>query len=193
MEPDTQWRLLLCSGIVLLLLLFCLDASSAQNADVYPVQVIVRDDQSEPRPGVKLDAGPAGVITDSSTTAVDGKATIRCPRHEDCIISASAPGYLSVHLMLTPQDESAGRVVEIALARALQTKETVTVHAQPSSPVAEAASSQTTLSTEQAATSPLRPSTLVDTLPLVPGVRDESSAWSRRFRPGKSTVPARLC
>jgi len=153
-----------------LLLLCCPEASAAQESDPYPVQVIVRGDQGDPEPGVKIDAGQAGRITDIATTTPDGRATVHCPRDRDCVITAIAPGYLPARVTVKPSDEIAGTVFEIALSRAVHAEETVTVHAQPTSPIAEAASSQTTLNTEQATTTDLRPSTIVDTLPLVPGV-----------------------
>jgi hypothetical protein len=170
MGPQQQFRILLSSSIAALLLVSSANPSSAQDSNAYSVRVLVRDDQGKTKAGVKIEAGPAGGIISSAVTGAEGEASVHCPADHDCVIAASAPGFLSVSATVRPEDEAAGTSLEIALTRAVPAQETVTVHAQPSSPVAEAASSETTLYTEQATSTPLRPSTLVDALPLVPGV-----------------------
>lgn len=170
MGPKRRWRLILGGGMAVLLLQFCPRGLFAQESSAYSVRVLVRDDQGNPKSGVKIEAGPGGSIISTAATGMSGEASIHCPKDQDCVITASAPGFLPVKVTVKSEDEVAGTSLEIALTRAVHTEETVTVHAQPSSPVAEAASSETTLPSEQATSTPLRPSTLVDALPLIPGV-----------------------
>ena len=65
------------------------------------------------------------------------------------------------------QDRAA---IEITLSKTILVQETTVVQADSQSVLSESASSETKLPMESATSSPLRPSTLVDALPLVPGV-----------------------
>ncbi|HEY6448488.1 MAG TPA: hypothetical protein VIY53_18680 [Acidobacteriaceae bacterium] len=134
------------------------------------MRVLVRDDRGISQSGVKIEAGSPGGFVSSEVTGADGAVTVRCPSGKDCVLAARVAGFLPVTVTLKPKDAGDGTSVEIALTRAVPAQETVTVHAQPSSPVAEAVTTEETLQPEQATTSPLRPSTLADALPLVPGV-----------------------
>lgn len=132
------------------------------------VRVKVRDQQGNPKVGVWVQASAAGAEPVKAITAKDGTAAVTCSQTVACAIQVSPSGYLPAHITLDPGQNNAA--VEIALQPAVQARETVSVHADARSPVTEASSTQTTLAVEPAKTSALRPMTLVDTLPLVPGV-----------------------
>jgi hypothetical protein len=66
--------------------------------------------------------------------------------------------------------ESTDSTLQIEMSKLVQNKETVTVQANAESPIATSESSESKLPVAEATASPLRPATLIDALPLVPGV-----------------------
>jgi hypothetical protein len=82
-------------------------------------------------------------------------------------ISARSQGYTAAATDINTGDETD---LEIALTLAVDVQQSVTVQSSTESPLAESSSSETKLPVASAKYSPLRPSTIVEALPLVPGV-----------------------
>ena len=141
----------------------------AQTVSI-PVQVVSQDGQ--PLAGALIEGHrttPDASVACSTTTDAQGRGTL-----EDCgdsipmRVSASLQGFF-----VAVQDAAIGEqpAIRITLIRAPTVEQTVTVQSSNSqNPLAEASASETTLPTQSAKSSPLRPSTVIDTLPLVPGV-----------------------
>jgi hypothetical protein len=173
MTRSKNRRLLLPALLGSVSIALCLIAwppmSLAQDSES-KLQVFVHNERSEPLLGVKVEAAQAGLILVSSTTSSDGKATVACPGTKECLISFEAAGYLPLHLTVSRADMATGTVLEVALSSPKTEEQTVTVNAGATSPVVEPAGNQSSLKVEEVKTSVLRPATLLDTLPLVPGV-----------------------
>ncbi len=156
-------RLILTIAIVLPAL-----ALAAQSV-VIPVQAISEDGQ--PLAGATIEGHrttPDASVVCSAVTDAQGRATLEgCGDPARLRVSASLPGFL-----VAAQDVAIGEtpVIKIALIPA-PVQQSVTVQGSNSqNPLTEASSSETTLPIGNAKSSPLRPSTVIDTLPLVPGV-----------------------
>lgn len=160
---------MLGSGSIALCLIAWPLMSLAQDSES-KLQVFVHNERSEPLLGVKVEAAQAGLILVTSTTSSDGKATVACSGTKECLISFEAAGYLPLHLTVSRAEIATGTVLEVVLSSARTEEQTVTVNASATSPVIEPAGNQSSLKVEEAKTSALRPATLLDTLPLVPGV-----------------------
>jgi hypothetical protein len=141
----------------------------AQSVSI-PVQAISQDGQ--PLAGATIEGHrttPDASVVCNTTTDVQGHGTLQgCGSSTQLRVSASLQGFF-----FAAQDVVLGEtsVVTITLIPAPTVQQSVTVQSSNSqNPLAEASSSETTLPTESAKSSPLRPSTVIDTLPLVPGV-----------------------
>ena len=104
------------------------------------------------------------VVTDSQ-----GRGTLRgCGNELTTLhISARLQGYVAAATDIDLKDETN---LEIVLTPAVEVQQSVTVQSSPQSPLAEVSSSESKLPIADAKSSPLRPSTVIETLPLVPGV-----------------------
>ncbi len=104
------------------------------------------------------------VITDNQ-----GRGTLRgCGDDLTTLhISAHLQGYVAAATDINPKD---GTDLEIILAPAVDVQQSVTVQSTLQNPLAESSSSETKLPVVAAKSGPLRPSTVAEVLPLVPGV-----------------------
>ena len=141
----------------------------AQSVSI-PVQAISQDGQ--PLGGAIIEGHrttPDASVVCSTTTDVQGHGSLEgCGDSTRLRVSASLQGFF-----VAVQDVAIGEpsVIKITLIPAPTVQQRVTVHGSNSqNPLAEVSSSETILPTESAKSSSLRPSTVIDTLPLVPGV-----------------------
>jgi hypothetical protein len=160
-------------GVTLALLTIAIVSAAlpvqAQSVSI-PVQAISQDGQ--PLAGALIEGHrttPDASVVCSTTTDVQGHGTLEgCGDSTQLRVSASLQGFF-VATQEVPTGEPS--VIKIRLISAPTVQQSVTVQSTNSqNPLAEASSSETTLPTESAKSSPLRPSTVIDTLPLVPGV-----------------------
>ena len=147
------------------------------GANLYPQsspgispRIVVMNDNGAPLAGVEVRSTEEGFPTETGITGADGRATLLFHGSGRCDIRLTKAGFMPVTASLTPKDITAGPVLQFTLTRTVQDTQAVTVHADNLSPLAEPESSQSELNIGEAKMSPLRPATLVDTLPLVPGV-----------------------
>jgi hypothetical protein len=141
----------------------------AQSVSI-PVQAISQDGQ--PLAGATIEGHrttPDASVVCSTTTDAKGHGTLEgCGDSAQLRVTASLQGFFDA-----AQDVAAGErpAIKITLIPAPNVQQSVTVQGGNSqNPLADASSSETTLPTESAKSSPLRPSTVIDALPLVPGV-----------------------
>jgi hypothetical protein len=136
----------------------------------FPVQASGPD--GRPLPGVIIEghkaASDPGVVC-SSTTDAQGQGVLKdCGNSPLLQITARLSGYVTGTVETAA---SQGAMVQITLIPAPTTQQSVTVQASDTkNPLTEASSSETKLPVESAKSTPLRPSTVIDELPLVPGV-----------------------
>ncbi len=138
------------------------------RAQSVPIQVQAIDQDGHPLAAVTVEGHTATTVVCSAITDAHGLGSLQCGGSSALHLTASLPGYLSASAEVTGNGES---IVEITLVPVPADQQSITVQAGNSqNPLAEASSSETTLPTASATSSPLRPSTVIDALPLVPGV-----------------------
>ena len=141
---------------------------SAQSAATTVILVSVMDDDRHPLAGVKIEGRSGSSLLCEAITDANGRATLSgCGSAAELRLTASLAGYVPATTGVPLQDRAA---IEITLSKKTVVQQTVEVQTDSQSALTESASSQSTLPIENATSSPLRPSTLVDALPLVPGV-----------------------
>lgn len=85
-------------------------------------------------------------------------------------VTVSKPGYLTTQASIDVIGSISITEVRIALPRAEVVRQEVRVTGTPASPSGESSNAPITLAPEQTVATPIRPATLTDALPLVPGV-----------------------
>jgi hypothetical protein len=141
---------------------------SAQSAAKPVILISVIDGDRHPLPGVTIEGRSGSALLCKAVTDVRGVATLSdCGSAAGLRLTASLAGYVLATTGVPSQDRSA---IEITLSKKILVQQTTEVQAESQSALTESASSEAKLPMENATSTPLRPSTLVDALPLVPGV-----------------------
>jgi hypothetical protein len=141
---------------------------SAQSAAKPEIQITVMDSDRHPLAGVMIEGRSDSTLLCKAITDVHGLAILSgCGSAAGLRLIASLVGYLTATTGVPLQDRP---VIEITLSRKILVEQTTEVQADSQSILAESASSEAKVPLENATSSPLRPNTVVDALPLVPGV-----------------------
>ena len=161
-----RYALLVCAGVGGFVA--SVARSSAQSAATTVILISVMDSDRHPLAGVTIEGRSGSALRCKAVTDVHGLATLSdCGSAAGLSLTASLVGYVSAATGVPLQDQAA---IEITLSKKMIVQQTTEVQAESQSALTESASSEAKLPTEIATSSPLRPSTLVDALPLVPGV-----------------------
>jgi len=159
----------------LLVLLVCVCLASAapqqQAAGSIVIDLSVIDDKGQAVPKARIEIRDQGQLLATELTDAAGRATTATLQGRDSLqLTVSKQGYLATSTSLETKANSGPAEVEVVLTKAELSQESVEVHGTASNTVVEESSSQATIAPAQAQETPGRPSTLADTLPLVPGV-----------------------
>ncbi len=143
--------------------------SAVYAATNFPCQVLITDDNGREIPGAAIQVSVPNARPVSTTTDAHGRATLNLPSGtmEFTVIKG---GFITVQTTATVSGGTTPILLKIILTQSPLLKQEVTVRATPSNPTEESASAPATLAPEQAKLAPARPATLIDALPLVPGV-----------------------
>ena len=162
------------SEMALFVLFGCICVASAapqQRATQSIVIVLsVIDDKSQPVAQARIEIHAHGQLLASGLTDAAGRATATLQEWPSLQLTVSKQGYLATNTVLEIKPNTGPIEVEVVLAKAELSQQSVEVHGTASNPVVEESSSQATIAPAQAQETPGRPATLADTLPLVPGV-----------------------
>ena len=162
------------SEMALLVLFGCVCVASAapqQRATQSIVIVLsVIDEKSQSIPQARIEIRAQGQLLATALTDAAGRATTTLQTRASLQLTVSKQGYLATSTVLQIKANTGPTEVEVVLAKAELSQQSVDVHGTASNPVVEESSSQTTIAPAQAQETPGRPATLADTLPLVPGV-----------------------
>lgn len=165
-----RWKFSLFPFVLGIASLFVVSPQQAQSRKAQTIQLSVIGDDRKPLAGATIQGKSESAVLCGGVTDPQGHAALNCGPVRDLHFTISVTGYVTLTTDVSALDQAAGSVIEVALSKAQKVQQNVTVQAQSQNPVTEASSSETRLPMDQAKSSPLRPSTLVDALPLVPGV-----------------------
>ena len=123
----------------------------------------------QPLAGAMVEGSSRAKIVCRAITDKQGRGILRgCGDDSTTLhVSAHLQGYVAAATDINPREKSS---LEIVLAPAIAVQQSVTVQSSPQSPLAESSSSENKLPVVAAKSGPLRPNTVVEALPLVPGV-----------------------
>ena len=145
-------------------------ASPSDDVPAYSVNLSVIDEKNQPVPEAMVEVRFNGDLIATSTTSPAGKATLPLKAAGSYSLTIKKQGYLPAETTCEVSKASTAQEVDVVLSSAALSQQTVEVKGEPSSPVLESSSTQTTLPTTQAKNTALKPATLADALPLVPGI-----------------------
>ncbi|MGO9339562.1 MAG: TonB-dependent receptor plug domain-containing protein [Terracidiphilus sp.] len=166
---------LTCTGwLAAIVIMMPVHGASGQSTSEIAIHVSVMGEDRQPLAGVIIEGANEQAGLTASThcraiTDVHGKASLHCSVEKTIQLNASLYGYLSVNSEID-QTELGQQPLEIVLSKIPAVQESVVVRGDSEGPLTERQGSTTTLAVQEATTSPLRPNTLVDALPMVPGV-----------------------
>ncbi|WP_164981266.1 TonB-dependent receptor plug domain-containing protein [Silvibacterium dinghuense] len=144
--------------------------ATTQSAATSAIAITVQGEDHLPIPGAAVVGTQKGAEVCRGITDAAGHASLICPVVHDLQLQVSLDGYVPATAAVTQEEAASHAEIEMTLLRSQTVQQNVTVQADSESPLTETTSSAGQLPVEQAKVSPLRPATLVDALPLVPGV-----------------------
>ncbi len=144
-------------------------AVHAQPTGIGTIHVHTVSKDGRPLPGVIVEASSqAGIVCRTITNKQGQGSLLGCSSDSVTLhIAAHLQGYMAAATDLNIEDQKS---LEIELAPAMTVHQSVTVQSAPENPLAASSSNETKLPVTDAKSSPLRPSTAIEVLPLVPGV-----------------------
>ena len=141
---------------------------AAQSRATAVIRITVIGEDQKPLAGVTIEGRSATALLCKAITDAQGHATLSgCGAALELRLTASLEHYVSASSTVSVENQS---LLEIVLSKATSAQQTVVVQGNSQNPLTESKSSESKLPMEDAKVGPLRPATLVDTLPLVPGV-----------------------
>jgi hypothetical protein len=157
---------------VCLAVLSIVNGMHAEDIPCLMVRVSVLDDKNAPLPAatVELYLGEKTVGASNSDTA--GRATLRIDAPGTYSLKVGKTGYLPSETNFKVSDGEMGQAqdIDVVLSAVELSQQSVDVKGEASNPITETSTGGTTLSPQKASETALRPSTLVDALPLIPGI-----------------------
>jgi Carboxypeptidase regulatory-like domain/TonB-dependent Receptor Plug Domain len=145
-------------------------ASGPSDVATYSINLSVIDEKSQPVPNATVEVRSNDGLVSTTTTNAAGKVTLTVSAFGSYSLSVQKKDYLPTETTLEVSESNTAQEVDVVLSEAALSQQSVEVKGEASNPVTEAASSQATLATAQAKNTALKPATLVDALPLIPGI-----------------------
>jgi hypothetical protein len=145
-------------------------ASGPSDTRTYSINLSVIDEKNQPVPDATVEIRSTGGSISTSTTSPTGRVTLVVNGAASYSLRIQKKGYLPTETTLEVAESNSAQDVDVVLSEAALSQQSVEVKGEASSPVTETAGSPATLPTAQAKNSAIRPATLADALPLIPGI-----------------------
>ena len=170
--PKTaQWGFLLQLTAALLAfvwLVFCHVVASAE--DQHSMRLTITDAKSAPVAGATVEVRNSGQTVTGATSDDHGVATITVSAAGKYDVTISKAGFVTTQTTIELSGSGGAQQVEVVLPQSELSKQQIDVTATASNPTTESSTAPASIDVSQAEIAPGNPPTLVDTLPLVPGV-----------------------
>jgi len=165
------WRRVALTPVGVAALIVSVAISSARAGDVPPpLQLSVVDDKNQPVADAQISVKRADTAIATGATDASGKAEVALPAEGSYLVTIEKKGYLSTEAAVEVTSSQAASSIEVVLTAVNLSQQSVNVKGTADNPVTDDSGIQQTLPTAQAKVSPIRPVTLTDALPLIPGI-----------------------
>jgi len=145
-------------------------ASGAGDSRSRSMNLSVIDEKNLPVANATIELRLGEELVSASSTDATGKVTLTVKAVGTYSLKVQKKGYLPLQTALEVNGGTAARDVDVVLTTAPLSHQSVEVKGEASNPVTETTSRPTILDPEKARDTPSRPATVVDALPLVPGI-----------------------
>ncbi len=146
------------------------DASGTSDFRTGVINLSVIDEKNLPVPSATVEVRASGKLVNTFSTSATGKVALMINAPGTYSLTIQKKGYLRTETALEVSEGNAVQDVDVVLSAAPLSQQTVEVKGEASNPITETSSGPTTLAPTKAKDTPLRPATLVDALPLIPGI-----------------------
>ena len=165
------WRRVALTAVGVAALIVSVAISSALAADVpSTLQISVVDDKNQPVAEAQISVKRADAAIAKGATDASGKAEVALPAKGSYLVTIEKKGYLTTEAALEVTSSQAASSIDVVLSAVNLSQQSVNVKGTADNPVTDDSGIQQTLPTAQAKVSPMRPVTLTDALPLIPGI-----------------------
>ncbi|MGA3090376.1 MAG: carboxypeptidase regulatory-like domain-containing protein [Terriglobales bacterium] len=144
--------------------------SAAADSRTGRIHLSVIDEKNQPVPDATVEFRLGDKLAAASRTDTSGNATLTVDIPGTYRLGIRKQGYLTSETTLKVSEGSAAQDVDVVLTTLALSKQSVDVTGEASNPITETSSGAATLSATKATSTSLRPNTLVDALPLIPGI-----------------------
>jgi hypothetical protein len=146
------------------------DASGADDSRSWLINLSVIDEKNLAVPNATVEVWVGEKLVSTSSTDAAGKLLLRVNAPGTYWLKIQKQGYFPVQTALEVSEGNAAQNIDVVLSSAVLSHESVEVRGEASNPVTETTSGPTILVPAKAKDTPLRPATVVDALPLIPGI-----------------------
>jgi TonB dependent receptor/Carboxypeptidase regulatory-like domain len=146
------------------------DAFAEAAGETDTVNISVVDEKNQPVPGTVIEVRLGETPVTTVTTDASGKTNFTVNNTGAYSLNIRKKGYLPVQTTLEISKGTPVPEVDVVLTSAVLSQQNIEVKGEATSPVANASSGPSTLTPAKANESALRPATLAEALPLVPGI-----------------------
>ncbi|MGA9414884.1 MAG: TonB-dependent receptor [Terriglobales bacterium] len=166
------FRKAVACAFLLWMAICCVSSASAGDTPSWVIHLSVVDEKSQAAPDAAVEVLLGEKLVATSTTDATGKATLTVNLPGMYSLKISKTGSLATETALEVREENAAHEidVDVVLSTAALSQQRVEVRGEASNPITETSSAPDTLAPTEAKDTPLRPATLVDALPLIPGI-----------------------
>jgi hypothetical protein len=145
-------------------------AKAPGDVPAYSINLSVIDEKNLPVADATIEVRANHKLLSTSTTSAAGKVTLPINAAGSYLLNIQKKGYLQTETALEVSESNSVQDVDVVLSEAALSQQTVEVKSEASNPVTETSSSPATLTPSTAKDTPLRPATVTDALPLIPGI-----------------------
>jgi hypothetical protein len=165
------FRKAVASAFFVCMAICCLQSTpAAADSHTEVIRVSVIDEKNLPLSGATVELRLGDKVVSTVSTDATGTVTLRVDVSGSYSLGIQKEGYLPSETALEVSGGGAAQDIDVVLSALALSKQSVDVKGEASNPITETSSGATTLSPTNAADTPLRPATLVDALPLIPGI-----------------------
>jgi hypothetical protein len=143
---------------------------AASDLRTWIINLSVIDEKNIPVSGATVEVRASDKLVSTASTDATGKVALSVNAPGTYSMNIQKQGYVPNKTALEVSDGNAVPDIEVVLNAAVLSQQSMEVKGEASNPVTETTNSPTTLAPAQAKDTPLRPATVVDALPLVPGI-----------------------
>jgi hypothetical protein len=169
--PLALTRKSLAAALVLSVAICCVPrASKAADRRTCVIHLSVIDEKNLAVPDATVEVLTNEKLMSTAPTDGAGKVTLPVSLPGIYMLRIRKKSYLATETAVQVSEGSGAQDIEVVLSAAPLSKDSVEVKGQATNPITETSSGATTLAPTQAKETPSLPASLVDALPLIPGI-----------------------